>query len=714
MSGINLPSGSGVDPNGPREIYAALKHQKSIRLVDVDHGKAGSPVSCTLVEANIDQPATKYLALSYTWGDPKKTGPIVCNGVPLQVTESLVAAMGQLRERYPGRLFWIDAICINQQDPIERAAQVQLMRDIYRSAENVVVYLGEDSPGLDRAVRLFHQLQAEAEVWDASKDNGTKVDRTGMVRSKFPPPYDEVWYRFHDLFNRPWFSRIWIVQEVVMASGDPDVICGPYSLAWSSVVSVAEFFLNTGLGGATTKKSKTSLVGLMQSIKASPKFLWHLLWLTAPFASTEPRDKIFALYGLVHPAEADNLASEYFQIDYQKPIKDVYRDLMFGYVTNYGSLVLLSEAMEVDPEERSVQGLPSWVPDWSLPMLAKHPSVGRHAGPSEFDACGGQGTLVHSGMRAVNPDVLRVAGKVHDEVVWVSKPFDGFEYSPLPWRRRPFVLQQLWEDVRERLGSERETTGAFWRTLLADADKNGLPATRELYPTFLRFWHDSKVHDQKAAQYRASNPDNLPLTEERERELFRDYAMDYGKALTDQDFEAYKAWLELQASQFLPCNSTPECRHCIIRAVPLPEGTRVTGPSPALAMRDSDPFLKDFFKALGIDHNLVLCDPELDILTRMRHTLQNRTFVITKGGLLGLAPKRARAGDAVAVLTGAKVPFVLRATGASQTRLEIDVGLRIIREYRVVGDAYVHGIMRGEAVRDVDWSAGDYEVLDLV
>ncbi|KAH8909331.1 HET-domain-containing protein, partial [Coniochaeta sp. PMI_546] len=171
-----------------------------------------------LVEANLDQPVTAYLALSYAWGDPKLTGRISCNGKALQATENLIAAMRQLRERYPGRLFWIDAICINQQDAVERAAQVQLMRDIYHSAENVVIYLGENCPGLDRAVQLFHQLQAEAE---------------------FPPAYDEVWYRFHDLFNRPWFSRIWIIQEVVMAAGDPDIICGPYMLSWSSVVSVS-------------------------------------------------------------------------------------------------------------------------------------------------------------------------------------------------------------------------------------------------------------------------------------------------------------------------------------------------------------------------------------------------------------------------------------------------------------------------------------------
>ncbi|KAB5515527.1 heterokaryon incompatibility protein-domain-containing protein, partial [Coniochaeta sp. 2T2.1] len=550
----------------------------------------------------------------------------------LQVTENLVAAMTQLRERHPGRLFWIDAICINQQDPVERAAQVQLMRHIYQSAENVIIYLGEDCPGLDRAISLFYKLHEKAKTWKDVENPDRRRLETIAIRDTFPSPYEEVWYRFHDLFNRPWFSRIWVIQEAAMAAGDPEVICGPYTLSWSSVVSVCKFFIYTGLSGATTKKSKTPLVALMQDIKGKSRLMWDLLWLTGPFASTEPRDKIFALYGLVHQSEEDMVTSELFLVDYQKPVKDVHRDVMFGYIMRYGSLCLMSEAMEVPAEEKSVQGLPSWVPDWSVPVLTKHPSTGRHAGPSGFDVCGGQGTLVQSSMRAVNLDLLRIGGRVVDEIAWVSEPFDDREYSPLPWRRRPFVLQKLWEDVRERLGSERQTCHAFWCTLLANSDRHGFPLTDRSYPSFLRFWHDTHVHDHNAARYRAKNSSHdKPLPEERERELFKEYATDYGRALTNEDYRANRACAASHASQFLPCTSTPSCKHCAILAAPLPEDMRITGPSPALAKRDTDPFLRDFFSALGEDHNLILCDPELEILTRMRHTLQNRTFVITKG-----------------------------------------------------------------------------------
>jgi hypothetical protein len=695
-----------------------LKDQVSIRLVRITTGEDDTPVNCTLLDVSLKQLPAAYLALSYAWGDGNHKAEITCNSQPLQATENLIAAMRQLRRRYPDRLFWIDAICINQEDTAERAAQVQLMRDIYHSAENVVVYLGEDCEGLDRAMDLFHRMEGEAAKWTGQLDADDQLERASKVRWRFPPSYEEVWYRFHDLFDRPWFSRIWVIQEVVMASGDPDVICGSYTLRWSSVASVAEFFLHTGLSGSTTKQSQSSLVSLMENFKMSPRSLWGMLWLTAPFASSEPRDKVFALYGMVHRLEADMLAGPYFKVDYEKPVKDVYRDLIFGYIMYHGSLDLMSEALEVADEDKSVLGLPSWVPDWSLQAArfstSKHPSVGRHAFESGYDACAGRRTLVQLSMRDVNADVLRIAGKIHAEVAWVSKPFDGPEYSPLPWQRRPFAMQQLWDEVRERLGSQQQTCQAFWRTLGANADRYGSPAGDHLYTAFLKFWHNEKIYDRDAARYRVENQADPHVTEERERELFKAYATDYETAMTDEEFGAYKPWLELQASQFLPCSSTPECRHCLVLAVPTQHGLRLTGPSPALAMRDTDPFIADFFMALDGEPDFIVCDSDLNILSRMRHTLQNRTFIITTDGLMGLAPKFTRVGDLVAVLSGAKVPFVLRATGRVQSRLEIDVGIRTIRECRVVGDTYVHGIMRGEAVRDVDWAGGGYEVLDLV
>ncbi|RKU47799.1 hypothetical protein DL546_007221 [Coniochaeta pulveracea] len=636
-------------------LYEPLPERRSIRLLAID--VLEEVVSCRLVPATLDDPGISHLALSYAWGNPSRTRRILCNGHDFEATESLEGALRQLGPRYPGRLFWIDAISINQQDVSERATQVQIMKDIYRSAENVVIYLGDGFPGLDRAMDLFQQLESSAR----------------------------------------------------------------------SLAGVADFFVQTGLSASTIRKSKAANVALIQELRRNPKqlLLPSLLWYTRASASTDPRDRIFALYGLVAPSERDLVSVGFLQVDYKKSVKDVFRDMMVGYIDHYHSLELMSEAMQDD--RRPIPELPSWVPDWTRPMPITDPTSSRHMGfgfaarHSGYTACGHQATIFCKELYDIDPDILRVAGKVVDEVDWVSQALGGLDYQPLPWLRHPGILEKLWEDVMARLGRGRETRHAFWRTLLANADRSGSPATDELYPQFLRFWHDSKIHDQDARRYRAEHPDVQSLSPEEEDRLFRDHALDpeaYGKTMTEEDYAAQQAWQDWVVSYNWPCTSAPDCRHCAVlsemRAELSQNGITVSGPSPALPFRERDPFIDEFFCALGKDHRLITCDWHLDILTRLRATLQNRTFLITKGGLMGLGPKFTRPGDIVAILSGARVPIILRGTGRSKKLWELGVGTRLIQDYTVVGDSYVHGIMNGEAVRDVDWENGGHEVLDLV
>ena len=133
--------------SSPTGLYSLLKQGRVIRLVEILPGERDAPLSCTLIETSLDS-QHQYRALSYVWGDVNIRAPILCNGIEFHVTLNLISAMKQIRSVEIPVTFWIDAICINQDDLKERAAQVQMMRDIYRSAELVIVHLGEDVPGL--------------------------------------------------------------------------------------------------------------------------------------------------------------------------------------------------------------------------------------------------------------------------------------------------------------------------------------------------------------------------------------------------------------------------------------------------------------------------------------------------------------------------------------------------------------------------------------
>ncbi|KAH8649884.1 hypothetical protein BX600DRAFT_473736 [Xylariales sp. PMI_506] len=590
------------------------------------------------------------------------------------------------------------------------------MRDIYGSANNVVIYLGEDTDGsLSRAIQLFDTLNDKATSREAARRENRQVETPSFVRGQLPPAFDEGWYRIHDLFNRPWFTRIWVVQEVVAASSDPEVLCGPFVRPWSDVARVAEFMHEIGITGATIRTSNTINVARVREFRDRRLMLFQLIQRTLRYQATDPRDKLFALYGLVCDKERDILAgSKYFEINYEKPVRDVYRDAVLGYIQHYGSFEMACGIS--GSEETSVVGLPSWVPDFTKSIHDRHPPVAALADFAQFDAAGGRSILVSI---LEDPNMLRVAGRSHDAVEWVSEPFDEPDVSPFFYKRRPQSLQKVWDEVVRRLGKDPEIREAFWRTLIMNVDLNGKPvSTEEYYPFFLKYWHDSKRDDKSALEYLQNNQSRQgPLNEEEERLLFQEAEEIGNKSMSIEEFNAFKKWADGYASRFLPCKACEDCLHCIATKYPenmLQDGsTVIVGHSPALPFKDTDPFITDYFELLRSSSTIVMIDSNLHFLSRLRATLMNRVFFITKGGLMGLGPRHTASGTQVVILSGSRVPFILRNTHVSSIQFDLDIGQpRLIWRYRMLGDCYVHHIMNGEAVKDMTWN-GDYDLFDL-
>jgi hypothetical protein len=111
----------------------------------------------------------------------------------VHATLKLVSAMKCIPTAETHVTFWIDAICINQDDPIERAAQVQIMQHNYRSTEMVVVYLGEELPGLYKAMTLFTRIRAIAKLSPTSLDNHRVIGFENAGKYGVPAHYDESW-----------------------------------------------------------------------------------------------------------------------------------------------------------------------------------------------------------------------------------------------------------------------------------------------------------------------------------------------------------------------------------------------------------------------------------------------------------------------------------------------------------------------------------------
>src|ERR1700709_411881 len=135
--------------------YHPLDPEESqFRLVTILPGDWTEEIQCTLrIWSWNTKPS--YEALSYVWGDAADRRWIWLDNTPFSVTKNLEHALRNLRLPRP-RTLWIDAICVNQEDLVERSSQVQLMRRTYHDATNVVFWLGDERTDSGLGFHLLH------------------------------------------------------------------------------------------------------------------------------------------------------------------------------------------------------------------------------------------------------------------------------------------------------------------------------------------------------------------------------------------------------------------------------------------------------------------------------------------------------------------------------------------------------------------------------
>ncbi|KAF2034959.1 HET-domain-containing protein, partial [Setomelanomma holmii] len=167
-----------------------------IRYIAVDPGHHEEPVSCFLGYTNLRRRRKRkrihYEAVSYCWGEVSDTVEISLRCARRKVTRNLETLLRAFRRPGKHRVLWIDAICINQGDNLEKTHQVGSMGSIYKSASRVLVWLGEAD--------LFSDIMVESyKVFE------TKLSSRPLVTCA------------ERLFLRDWFHRIWVLQEIVLA-----------------------------------------------------------------------------------------------------------------------------------------------------------------------------------------------------------------------------------------------------------------------------------------------------------------------------------------------------------------------------------------------------------------------------------------------------------------------------------------------------------------
>jgi hypothetical protein len=210
-------------------IYRPLGSlRREIRLVKLlPAASERTPIWCVLSQALLDDPDTHYEALSYLWGDEKDKKPIDLDGHKFPVTLNLESALQHLRLHDEPRTLWIDALCINQQDDVEKGGQVAFMTEIYKRADTVLSWLG---PSAYRTDDLFDFLNDKNRFRGLRRD-GHPYEMQSELRIAWVD--DAVRKVFEE--NHVW-RHIWIVQELCVTK-KVRFCCGQKSITMDGMVS---------------------------------------------------------------------------------------------------------------------------------------------------------------------------------------------------------------------------------------------------------------------------------------------------------------------------------------------------------------------------------------------------------------------------------------------------------------------------------------------
>jgi hypothetical protein len=189
-------------------------------------------IHCTLHHISLDENPS-YEALSYTWadenGDFTANKNISIDGHVAAVTKNLETALRQIMVGDDEKILWVDAVCINQDDVLERNEQVNKMKQVYQKAEGVISWLGEEYQESRTAFKLLQSFLKNGVV-------KTFYDQPEPWTPEYTIPEDmaQDMLTVFNLYQRGYWIRSWVVQETAFAKALL-FYCGKDRITWEDM-----------------------------------------------------------------------------------------------------------------------------------------------------------------------------------------------------------------------------------------------------------------------------------------------------------------------------------------------------------------------------------------------------------------------------------------------------------------------------------------------
>ncbi|SMY22197.1 unnamed protein product [Zymoseptoria tritici ST99CH_1A5] len=262
------------------------------------------------------------------------------------------------------------------------------MGQIYRAASGVVVWLGEESDGSSAAMQLPRRIR---KYWPSLYDNPRELLQSNKTPDNIDRWQTGVWTAFMSLLERPWWRRIWAIQEVVCAR-EIILTCGTATAVWDDFVKLVQVIdairhpVNTPSPGTRTTAQRVAFMQELRSITEQgttqamtdyadkDSLALNILSMAKDCEATDHRDKLFACHHLVRLWDRP---------DYGMPIEMLYKRFALKYLSRLAEAITEPSCDEKTLFRRQVElvytagtcnqnlDLPSWVPDWSVPWRTR-------------------------------------------------------------------------------------------------------------------------------------------------------------------------------------------------------------------------------------------------------------------------------------------------------------------------------------------------------
>ena len=252
-------------------------------------------------------------ALSYVHGRDDQDQDIQVNGKSFKVSQNLFDCLEVLSRdcKRWGRI-WVDQICINNADPMERSRQVKHMGEIYQRAQEVIVWLGKGLASDEAAVHLIHY------AYNEEQKTGEKIkmskDGLNLLRS---------------FIENPYFKRLWAVQELVLAK-NIIVLVGNKEVSWDKLIAVySNHIFHPHIGSLREVNEECTSLQRINIARTQRTVLdiFDVINGFCKYSCSDSRDHLFGLLGLLD--DRANGKKLRVTVDYRRPLEATF--LTFCY-----------------------------------------------------------------------------------------------------------------------------------------------------------------------------------------------------------------------------------------------------------------------------------------------------------------------------------------------------------------------------------------------